>query len=119
MELCNQSLHQTYQPSFVVEIASRQQTSQYKEYFEADYQTMQQAIQTLEGAIRSDWELCCSDFRYLVKCIWCVCSIRKIPGCLFPPSFSSKESAQSWLSRTTAHSVAYQIILFFEDNVVY
>ena len=32
VELCNQSLRQTYQPSFVVEIASRCQNSQYKEY---------------------------------------------------------------------------------------
>ena len=116
MELCNQSLRQTYQPSFVVEIASRRQTNQYKEFFEADYRTVQEMIETLEGAIRSDWELCCSDFRYLVKCPLCVCLIRREPR---PPSFSSKESAQSCLSRTTAHSVAYQIILFFEDYVVY
>lgn len=69
VELCNQSLRQTYQPSFVVEIASRCQNSQYKEYFETDYQTIQQTIQMLESATRSDWEVCCSDFRYLIKCI--------------------------------------------------
>ena len=77
VELCNQSLRQTYQPSFVVEMASRRQTNQYKEFFEADYRTIQDAINTLEGAIRSDWELCCSDFRYLVKRALCVCLVQR------------------------------------------
>lgn len=73
MELSRQSLYQTYSPSFLLEITSKEQGIQKKECFEVDYTTLKGIIKELQDAVQNNWDVCCHEFRYLMKFGFTVC----------------------------------------------